>query len=78
VTLLSYTYVMNVVSRTEIADCVEHAFKGGPVSSSDLIEFAADHGARKPVLKVLGRLPAHNYLELRDLWGELRDVPVES
>jgi len=68
---------MDTVTRTEIADCVEQVFAGTPVSSADLIEFAADHGARNPVLEVLGRLHADNYRDLRELWGELSDVPVE-
>lgn len=65
---------MNTVCRIEIADCLEDAFAGAPLSSTDLIEFAAGHGARSPVLQVLGRLhgPAH-----RELWSELADVPVE-
>ncbi len=68
---------MDTVSRTEIADCIEDVFAGAPVTSSDLIEFAADHGARNPVLEVLGRLHADTYREMRELWGELGDLPVE-
>ncbi len=68
---------MTHVCRTEIADCVEDAFVGLPVSSTDLVEFAADHGARSPVLQVLGRLHGGTYRDLRDLWSELGDVPVE-
>jgi len=68
---------MTAVCRTEIADFIEDAFRGTPLSSTDLVEFAADHGARTPVLKVLGRLQGVAYRELRELWGELGDVPVE-
>ncbi len=68
---------MNRVCRTEIADCVEEAFVGGPLSPTDLVEYAADHGARPPVLQVLGRLHGGGYRGLRELWGELGDVPVE-
>ena len=68
---------MDKVSRTEIAECVEGAFAEGPVSPTDLIEFAADHGARPPVVRVLGRLDHDRYRELRELWSELSDVPVE-
>jgi hypothetical protein len=68
---------MTTVDRTEIADCLEAAFLGEPLSSSDLVEFAAAHGARSPVLKVLGRLDGSVYRSLRELWRELADVPVE-
>lgn len=69
---------MRTVSRTEIAECVEGAFAQGPLSPTDLIEFAADHGARSPVVQVLSRLDRPSYHELRDLWSELRDVPVDQ
>jgi hypothetical protein len=75
---MSYTYDMETVSRTEIADCIEQAFAGAPVSSAELVAYASDHGARKRVLEVLGRLDAGVYRDLRDLWGELGDVPVEG
>lgn len=69
---------VNTVCRMEIADCVEGAFHGAPLSSTDIIEFASDHGARTPVLRVLSRLHAPVYRELRELWAELGDVPVEQ
>jgi hypothetical protein len=68
---------MKAVDRTEIADCLEDAFVGQPLSSSDLVEFAAAHGARSPVLQVLDRLDGPSYRNLRELWRELADVPVE-
>jgi hypothetical protein len=68
---------MDTVNRTEIADCIEQRFVGTPVSPTDLIEYAAEHGARTPVLQALERLHAHDYRELRELWEELSDVPVE-
>jgi hypothetical protein len=68
---------MKTVDRMEIADCVEAAFVGNPLSSSDLVEFAAAHGARSPVLQVLDRLDGLTYRNLRELWRELADVPVE-
>ena len=68
---------MKTVYRTEIAECVEEAFRGSPMSSTDLVEFAADHGARTPVLKVLARLHGLAYRELRELWSELGDIPVD-
>ena len=65
------------VSRTEIAGCVEDAFANAPLSSNDLVDYASDHGARAPVLKELGRLHGSTYRDLRELWGELGDVPLE-
>ena len=69
---------MKTVSRTEIAGCLEDAFGGaGALTCADVVAFAADHGARPPVLKVLGRLSESAYRDLRELWSELADVPVE-
>ena len=62
----------------EIADCLETAFIGQPLSSGDLVEFATTRGARSQVLQVLGRLEGQTYRDLRDLWRELADVPVEG
>ncbi len=73
----SYGHLMQIVSRVEIAECVEEVFQGEAVTCSHLVEFAADHGARAPVLDVLGRLNGDGYRDLRELWGELGDVPVE-
>lgn len=69
---------MNSVCRIEIADCVEDAFSGTTLSPDDLVEYAAEHGARPPVLQVLARLHGSDYRELRELWSELADVPVEG
>ncbi len=69
---------MTAVCRTEIADCVEGAFGHGTLSPTDLVKYATDHGARSPVLKVLERLHEPIYREIRDLWGELGDIPVEA
>lgn len=69
---------MDTVCRVEIADCLEDAFGGPPVSPASLVAFAAGHGARPSVLEVLGRLHEREYRNLRDLWSELADIPLES
>ena len=68
---------MKTVCRMEIADCIEEAFINAPLSPADLVEYAEDHGARSPVVQVLGRLHGDTYRGLRDLWRELADVPLE-
>lgn len=74
----SYGQIMGTVCRAEIADCLEDAFGGSPVSAESLVQFATDHGARPPVIEVLGRLHEREYRRLRDLWRELADIPLES
>lgn len=68
---------MDTVCRTEIADCLQDAFVGPPLSAAELVDFAAGHDARPSLLEVLGRLHGPGYRELRELWIELADVPVE-
>lgn len=73
----SYVQLMEPVCRGEIADYLEDAFAGPPISPESLVEFAADHGARPPVIEVLSRLHEREYRTLRDLWNELADIPLE-
>ncbi len=68
---------MTVVTRIEIADQVEGLFDGSSIGYEDLLQYATEHGARDEVLTTLGRLHGDTYRRLPDLWGELRDVPVE-
>lgn len=65
------------VTRVEIADHVRAAFASGPASRQMLIDAAAGSHARPEVLVVLQRLPANRYQELRHLWGDLPDVPID-
>lgn len=74
---VSYVQIMETVCRGEIADYLEDAFAGPPVSPESLVAFAADHGARPPVIEVLSRLHEREYRSLRDLWNELADIPLE-
>ena len=65
------------VTRVEIADHVRAAFAHGPAPRQALVVAATRSGARPEVLGVLERLPDRRYQELRHLWGDLPDVPVE-
>lgn len=69
---------MSVVTRLEIASHVESAFDGSPIERDQLLTCAGEHGARREVMAVLSRLQPRSYRQLRDLWGELADIPVES
>lgn len=66
------------MTRTEIADHVRAAFALGPASRQTLVDAAASSNARPEVLGVLRRLPDHRHQELRHLWGDLREVPVDQ
>jgi len=65
------------VTRVEIADHVRAAFAHGPVSRQALVVAATGSDARPEVLRVLQSLPSRRYQELRHLWSDLPDVPVE-
>lgn len=65
------------VTRTEIADHVRAAFALGPATRQTLVDAAAGSHARPEVLGVLRRLPDHRYQELRHLWGDLPEMPVD-
>ncbi len=65
------------VTRVEIADHVRAAFALGPATRQALVDAAAGSQARPEVLGVLRQLPDHRYQELRYLWGDLPEVPVE-
>lgn len=66
------------ISRVEIADHVRDVFEHGPVTRTELLAQAADHGARPAVLHTLGRLPDRIYRDLRELWQDIPDVPIET
>ena len=65
------------VSRVEIADCVETAFTGGPVTRDELVALAHRSGASPAVLQVLAGLPDGPFRELRQLWPAIPDLPIE-
>ena len=69
--------VMHEVSRVEIADLVEDVFDGSPVGVETLLDCAGDHGARSEVITLLQGLKHPPYRGLTELWGELRELPIE-
>lgn len=65
------------VTRSEIADHVRAAFALGPATRQALVDAAAGSHARPEVLGILRRLPDHRYQELRHLWGDLSEMPID-
>lgn len=67
---------MGIVTRVELVDHIETAFTAGPVTRSELVAAATASHARPEVIEVLGRLSDTPYRTVRDLWGDLPDLPV--
>lgn len=65
------------VTREEIAAHVHRAFVAGATTRDELVVAASASGARGDVLRVLAGLPDRRYSDLRDLWPELPNVPVD-
>jgi hypothetical protein len=65
------------VTRMEIVDVVHAAFENGGAERSEVLATAVARGARPQVLETLERLPDRRFSELRELWTELPEVPVE-
>lgn len=65
------------VTREEIAAHVHRAFIAGVTTKAELAAVAAGSGARPDVLRVLGLLPDRPYSDLRQLWAELPEVPID-
>lgn len=65
------------VTRVEIADHVRAAFALGPATRRARVAAAAGSHARHEVLRVLEGLPNRSYQELRHLWGDLPEMPVD-
>lgn len=67
----------HTVTRTEIADVVESAFAGHPLTRADLLAHATSHRARVDILETLAQLPDRSFRSVRDLWPHLPGVPVD-
>lgn len=65
-----------IVTRTEIADLIGDVFVEPAVSKEKLVAHARDHQGRTPVVNILEGLHERTYHSLRDLWGQLQEVPV--
>ncbi len=66
------------VTRLELAGYTESAFSTAAATPASLLRVATDKGARPEVLWELGRLKLPHYAELRELWDELGDLPIDS
>ena len=64
------------VTRIEIAQAVQEAFRRRPAPRIRLIETAKGRGARGEVISLLERLPDRGFGHLRELWREMPEVPV--
>jgi hypothetical protein len=65
------------VTRTEIADVIQEAFQSGPAHRDDLLTTAVRKRARPQMIDLLRNLPRRRFAELRQLWGEMPEVPVK-
>jgi hypothetical protein len=66
-----------IVTRREIADCVEEAFAHGPASREEIIVAAQAASARASVVTALERLPEVTFPSLRALWPHLPEMPID-
>lgn len=66
------------VTRQEILDVVGEAFDDGRIERSTLLAAAVRGGARPEVITTLEQLPDKPFGDVRHLWVELPDVPVEA
>ena len=72
------TATQTTVTRMEIKRHVEAAFRDGSPGPAQLIASAQASRAPAEVISVLERLNRGSYAQLRDLWTELRDIPVTA
>lgn len=73
----SDTYVFKT-SRLEIADAITQAFRGEAMSREELVQAAKDAHASTEVLLALSCLREDKrYAQLRELWPDLPDLPIE-
>ncbi len=73
----SDTYVFKT-SRLEIADAIAQAFRGDPLSREQLVAAGKEAHASTEVLLALSCLRQDKrYAQLRNLWPDLPDLPVE-
>ena len=66
------------VTRAEVTDHVAGGFVEGPVMTADLVAAAVRSGARPAVIEQLRRIPERRFVELRELWIALPQVPVDA
>lgn len=66
------------VSRMEIVDAVGSAFEAGGADRSQILTAAVATGARPEVIETLERLPDRRFGDVRKLWQELPELPIEA
>jgi hypothetical protein len=59
-------------------DALAPAFRLGSPSREDLLGEAAARSARPELLALLERLPAGRFEDLRAVWAQFPDLPVEA
>ena len=59
------------VTRVEVIDAIETAFKKAPLTKEDLVAAAEHAGVRRPIIELLERLPRRIYRRPADMWDEL-------
>lgn len=64
------------VTRIELLDFVAEAFDRLPTTRGEMLVVATRNGARRAVLRELGRLPEVPVWGPEQLWAHLGDVPV--
>lgn len=67
---------MAEVTRTEIASHISALFGEGWVSRVEIVSAARQSGAPDVVVGALEQLPDRSFVEMRDIWQFLPDVPV--
>ena len=66
------------VTRTELASHIGAAFSGGRATRDSLLAYAAGSHARPEVIAAIQRLQDKPYANIRDLWHDLADMPVDN
>ena len=66
------------VTRAELTNHTEAAFRGGPASRENLLAYAITSHARPEVIGLLQGLPAQRYHTILDLWHHLSETPADQ
>ncbi|GAB3488362.1 DUF2795 domain-containing protein [Amycolatopsis cihanbeyliensis] len=64
------------VTRNEIIDAVEDAFRDGSATTQEILDAAIRYEAPAELQATLQRLPDRTFGHVRDLWDHLPDVPI--
>jgi hypothetical protein len=64
------------LTRMQVLDYVETAFRSGPITTAQLQAAAERNGANPDILLLLRELPPRQFATPRDIWPYLPDLPV--